>query len=249
MSQYWSRRKPQRRRHSNPLCGFTLIELLVVIAIIALLAAILFPVFARARENARRASCLGNMKQISLGLMQYAQDNDERLPHYPGNTPAADHVDPWYHSKLQPYVKSYQIFRCPSAPRLSAGIAQDAGNYPTYGLVGRPPNSNNPNYVYFFEGFHLAQSKEPVRTFLLCETQDTTRYESNGYGSAYATMSSVGANVSLADAMPTLADQMSSRFKGDRHFDGYNLVFLDGHAKWIKYGTEQGYIIIVRYQP
>ena len=60
--------------------GFTLIELLVVIAIIAILAAILFPVFARARENARRSSCLSNMKQIGLGMMQYSQDNDERYP-------------------------------------------------------------------------------------------------------------------------------------------------------------------------
>jgi prepilin-type N-terminal cleavage/methylation domain-containing protein len=71
-------------RNSNMVRrAFTLIELLVVIAIIALLAAILFPVFARARENARRASCQSNMKQIGLGILQYAQDNDERLPGRP----------------------------------------------------------------------------------------------------------------------------------------------------------------------
>jgi prepilin-type N-terminal cleavage/methylation domain-containing protein len=68
------------KRRSRGIGGFTLIELLVVIAIIAILAAILFPVFARARENARRASCQSNLKQIGLGIMQYTQDYDERMP-------------------------------------------------------------------------------------------------------------------------------------------------------------------------
>src|SRR6478609_7479917 len=92
--------------------GFTLIELLVVIAIIAILAAILFPVFARARENARRSSCQSNLKQIGLGVMQYAQDYDEILPRsrlYKTDTAWI----PWQ-SGIQPYVKSAQIFRCPS---------------------------------------------------------------------------------------------------------------------------------------
>jgi prepilin-type N-terminal cleavage/methylation domain-containing protein len=72
--------KMHRQTKRSAGSGFTLIELLVVIAIIAILAAILFPVFARARENARRASCASNLKQISLGLMQYSQDYDERFP-------------------------------------------------------------------------------------------------------------------------------------------------------------------------
>ena len=99
--------------------GFTLIELLVVIAIIAILAAILFPVFARARENARRASCQSNLKQIGLGLMQYTQDYDERLP----PSRATGHIYfgafdnqamPW-HLAVQPYTKSFQLFKCPSS--------------------------------------------------------------------------------------------------------------------------------------
>jgi prepilin-type N-terminal cleavage/methylation domain-containing protein len=98
--------------------GFTLIELLVVIAIIAILAAILFPVFARARENARRASCQSNLKQIGLGLMQYVQDYDERLPgrmfHDGGG--AEDSTQNWRRT-IQPYVKSTQLFRCPSNRR------------------------------------------------------------------------------------------------------------------------------------
>jgi prepilin-type N-terminal cleavage/methylation domain-containing protein/prepilin-type processing-associated H-X9-DG protein len=91
--------------------GFTLIELLVVIAIIAILAAILFPVFARARENARRASCQSNLKQIGLGIFQYSQDYDETMT--PSNQTNSGSSTPW-HNLLQPYVKSTQIFRCPS---------------------------------------------------------------------------------------------------------------------------------------
>src|ERR1700682_886826 len=94
--------------------GFTLIELLVVIAIIAILAAILFPVFARARENARRASCQSNLKQIGLATIQYVQDYDERFPDF-GCTGLASYIDDTgIGIKLQPYVKSYQVFVCPS---------------------------------------------------------------------------------------------------------------------------------------
>ncbi len=99
--------------HNGPahtrLKGFTLIELLVVIAIISILASILFPVFARARENARRSSCQSNLKQIGLGIMQYTQDYDEQFPmgaytNWTGAWPAT----------TQPYIKSVQVFRCPT---------------------------------------------------------------------------------------------------------------------------------------
>lgn len=107
--------------------GFTLIELLVVIAIIAILAAILFPVFAQARESARTASCSSNVKQLSLAVLQYLQDYDERFPLaqqvlYP-STNAPDL--PWgnwrqryigWDKIVQPYIKNTQIFHCPSAP-------------------------------------------------------------------------------------------------------------------------------------
>ncbi len=90
--------------------AFTLIELLVVIAIIAILAAILFPVFARARENARRSSCQSNEKQIGIAVMQYLQDYDEK---YPVQNEAATPPYLWF-TPLQPYIKSTQVFRCPS---------------------------------------------------------------------------------------------------------------------------------------
>jgi prepilin-type N-terminal cleavage/methylation domain-containing protein/prepilin-type processing-associated H-X9-DG protein len=101
-------RLPRKQKH-----GFTLIELLVVIAIIAILAAILFPVFARARENARRASCQSNLKQIGLGLLQYSQDYDEQMTPTSANAFGGGRV-PW-HALIQPYVKSTQLFKCPSS--------------------------------------------------------------------------------------------------------------------------------------
>ena len=107
--------------------GFTLVELLVVIAIIGILAAILFPVFGRAREDARRASCQSNLKQIGLGIIQYSQDNDERMM-------SGQSGGVLWKELLQPYVKSHQVFACPSNPN-----HQDmATNYP----VSYGPNCN-----------------------------------------------------------------------------------------------------------
>src|SRR5689334_6425691 len=96
--------------------GFTLIELLVVIAIIAILAAILFPVFAQAREAARKSSCLSNIKQINLAISMYRQDYDETFPmayYYLNDNNSANGYAQWS-GFMQPYVKNWGIFKCPS---------------------------------------------------------------------------------------------------------------------------------------
>jgi prepilin-type N-terminal cleavage/methylation domain-containing protein/prepilin-type processing-associated H-X9-DG protein len=148
--------KPSNPKRTN---GFTLIELLVVIAIIAILAAILFPVFSRARENARRTSCISNMKQIGIAMNMYTQDYDERLPE-PGlggvfrnasNTGLGQlfmGVLP-FHLAVQPYAKNYQVFACPSdSLRLNASVnrtgivdALKAAKVP--GADTLPPYGNN----------------------------------------------------------------------------------------------------------
>ncbi|HEX8835175.1 MAG TPA: DUF1559 domain-containing protein [Abditibacteriaceae bacterium] len=93
--------------------GFTLIELLIVIAIIVILASILFPVFARARENARRGSCQSNLKQLGLGVVQYSQDYDEIMAPAWTRTSSGTFVQGWQ-TLIYPYVKSYEVYRCPS---------------------------------------------------------------------------------------------------------------------------------------
>ena len=126
--------------------GFTLIELLVVIAIIAILAAILFPVFARARENARKSTCQSNLKQIMMGVLQYAQDYDERLPTYRWNNAAVPSV--WldrdnsaandrhfWLEAIQPYLKNTQMLFCPSQS-FGPTTLSNGKMYPAYAYNG-----------------------------------------------------------------------------------------------------------------
>lgn len=136
--------------------GFTLIELLVVIAIIAILAAILFPVFARAREKARQTSCLSNLKQLGLGMLMYAQDYDECTP------VAYSGINWWngtWRERLLPYVKNYQIYDCPSR------------------RLGVPPSGNGCYGINAYIGeaqafVTLAQIEEPAQTFGIGENNE-----------------------------------------------------------------------------
>src|SRR5690606_35378906 len=120
--------------HPKRSRGFTLIELLVVIAIISILAAILFPVFARARENARRASCASNMKQLALGVMMYTQDNDGAFTSYS----AGGRIN---NEGMLPYVKRGQLYRCPSAPTSTLSYTHTYGTH--YGFPWHNGNASN----------------------------------------------------------------------------------------------------------
>ena len=188
------------RRH-----GFTLIELLVVIAIIAILAAILFPVFAKAREKARQTSCLNNCKQWGLAAVQYAQDYDEILAAnyiaYPGASPA---YNLWYNT-LQPYIKNTQVGRCPSS------------NGPAYnGNWGGTDYGYNSNLCPDNVGCAMATVAYPAETLVIADT-DWTRSTTDYAGS---------------NSWNLLYSFHQSRFIPQRHNGGVNMVFADGHAKF-----------------
>jgi prepilin-type N-terminal cleavage/methylation domain-containing protein/prepilin-type processing-associated H-X9-DG protein len=148
--------------------GFTLIELLVVIAIIAILAAILFPVFAKAREKARQSSCLSNVKQLGLGCLQYAQDYDEVLPRHSNN--AGTYYYGW-NRMIFPYVKNEQVFTCPSRPTIKFTTTNTPCGYGYFA-----PNPPNPN----LSAMPLAMVQAPSSCVMLADSPEDGYYIIDG---------------------------------------------------------------------
>jgi prepilin-type N-terminal cleavage/methylation domain-containing protein/prepilin-type processing-associated H-X9-DG protein len=214
--------------------GFTLIELLVVIAIIAILAAILFPVFAKAREKARQTACLSNNKQMGYGLTMYTQDYDESLPVQIGDGAGGGSLGfvgatqgNWAKG-IYPYVKNTQVFSCPnSVPYEIAGACQ-TGSVPIvasylFNSVVMPNFRGGTAVNYNYEGRSLAEMKNPSNTVFLHEwamhspcvlPRPRVIVGNTGYdGFAYGGRSDLAAYDNV-------------------HSGGSNLLYTDGHARY-----------------
>jgi len=193
--------------------GFTLIELLVVIAIIAILAAILFPVFAKAREKARAASCLSNQRQLGTACVMYAQDYDETLPVW-GQTPTG----PFWPSYIEPYVKNRQVYLCPS---------------------DKPGGCNRAYKKHFGQNVSYAMAHGGVGYTVVARLGEIPRPaekyfigECNGLLSPDA--SGAGWNPYLIGPDPKYGFG-EDRWLSKRHNGGQNVSYLDGHAKWKRF--------------
>lgn len=203
--------------------GFTLIELLVVIAIIAILAAILFPVFAKAREKARQAACSSNEKQIGLAMLQYIQDNDETYPvEYSAANPAATWQRTSWRTELYPYIKSYDVFKCPSNPDNGKWVNE----WPNYGAFKVSYNCNLNSVISCdttanngCSPYALASVQLPATTIAITEVWAGCHNEPWGCATAaYDGDINIGWD-----------GHDHSLFAG--HTDVTNFLFADGHVK------------------
>ena len=184
--------------------GFTLIELLVVIAIIAILAAILFPAFARARENARRSSCQSNLKQIALGIKQYTQDYDERFPNMVVPPVAGN---PGWAYAVQPYLKSEQIFQCPS-DTAAAPVTTPNDLITRAGTAGFSD--------YYINANLASNTGEGISEAAIDYSSNTVLNGEGTIGSA------------------NFQQQKNPGAGQARHLEGANYGYVDGHVKWAR---------------
>ncbi len=227
----------------NPTKAFTLIELLVVIAIIAILAAILFPVFAQARAKARSVACLSNFKQIGTSIAMYTQDYDENYPVCNMSYKAADDYAVWasWMQEIQPYIKNTQIYYCPDALRDNTvvvngtdGSALGAITVPTLQIGGSEgifmSGGNNPRTGASVQSIALASIGKPAdlclvadSTHILIPAMERVMYASKPSSAAGDFYSGWPTTPGGNRAMPGWA----------RHTGGSNISFGDGHAKWL----------------
>ncbi len=210
--------------------GFTLIELLVVIAIIALLAAILFPVFAKAREKARQTTCLSNEKQIGLGILQYNQDYDEMM------LKQITICQGWFYP-MYAYVKSTAVITCPDET-MSNTTSTYANSY-SYNANLQSNNSNTP--------INIASLNSPSKTVMLCEASSgSTRLNTSDQSTstegfvfdcgAVLRTGYMGGNYNTAAApyQSSLVSTANGFQTTGWHSDGSNFLAVDGHAKWLR---------------
>lgn len=207
--------------HSRPR-AFTLIELLVVIAIIAILAAILFPVFAKAREKAQQSSCLSNQRQLGLGFLQYFQDHDDRFPMTKGDTVWPD--------TLQPYMRSYDILRCPTDDSQNWKQPLEGSTktrVTSYSLNGYLPPARateaNPNPAPNPYN-HVGRIRTPANVIFLAES---ARNWTGNYFHAHVWNPPASASHWLQDK------DRPDDINVDRHSGGFNATYLDGHSKHV----------------
>jgi len=234
--------------------GFTLIELLVVIAIIALLAAILFPVFARARENARRSQCLSNMKQIGIAAIQYTQDYDERMPFQPwgnfpilpGNTATysegqgvpnflsgvgqADWL-PNFFWQITPYLKSTQVLVCPSSIPYTTST-KGISNPAWWGVPTTTDNTSyHPNAAVM--GFNVATNPIPAQIAMMQEDVFQSSFCFNY--PMWNTKADLPNNIT--DDYLYWYGVETGPFASITHFHGGNFLYCDGHVKWMNHDS------------
>ncbi len=222
--------------------GFTLIELLVVIAIIAILAAILFPVFGRARENARRSSCQSNLKQIGLGALQYAQDYDERLLLSDDGTTGSSTTQPkrWM-DFVQPYIKSSQLFTCPSDPTQKAeyrfGHNRYVGSYAINSSYENPGDARKaPAPRGWVNQATVASLDAPAQTFWVADATSidgTTGNYINADGYMHRFWSWNNPSDLTTNYKPMTLNGSEADLV-ERHLDTTNVLFCDGHVKSMK---------------
>lgn len=232
---------------SHSKSAFTLIELLVVIAIIAILAAILFPVFARARENARRTSCLSNLKQLGLGFMQYSQDYDERFPNLSSENgrgiPTV--LGPYIQKVAGTYASTAgngtNIWTCPS-DTLDRSSALVSGNPPaseipkqSYGvLFWTSTNADNrAPWPGTGIGRSIAAFPNSAGTFLLAEMR--SNYAILGQNNSQVKRPASGGTLTGAQYYSQdCTDINCGTSVPAAHLEGWNYLFVDGHAKWLR---------------